>query len=65
LLKVRPQVLIPIQPAAFKLKDAAKYVGGLNVVTLRRLIERGEIKRQLSLRHVVISKAELDRWLAK
>jgi Helix-turn-helix domain len=64
-LNLHSQILTPIQPAAFKLKDAAKYIGGLNVVTLCRLIERGEIKRQPSLRHVVISKAELDRWLAK
>ncbi|HEY5706078.1 MAG TPA: helix-turn-helix domain-containing protein [Terrimicrobiaceae bacterium] len=54
-----------IERGAFKLKDAATYLGGLHHATLRRLIDRGEIKRIPSLRHILISKVELDRWLAK
>jgi excisionase family DNA binding protein len=50
---------------AFKIKDAAKYLGGLSHITVRRLIKRGLIKRNHSLRHVLISREELDRFLAK
>jgi helix-turn-helix protein len=52
-------------PAAFKLKQACQYLGGISPVTARRLIKRGLLKRNRALRHIVISKAELDRFLSQ
>jgi excisionase family DNA binding protein len=54
----------PIAPAALKLKDAATYLGGISIVTVRRLIKRGLIRPNRALRHVLIPIAELDRFLA-
>ena len=54
-----------VNPAAFKLKQACQYLGGISPVTVRRLIDRGLIKRNPALRHIVISKAELDRFLSR
>ena len=54
-----------VKPAALKLKQACQYLGGLSPVTVRRLIDRGLIKRNPALRHIVISKAELDRFLSR
>jgi len=50
---------------ALKLKDAAKYLGGVSVITVRRLIDRGLIKPNRSLRHLLIPISELDRFLAE
>ena len=49
---------------AFKLKEACDYLGGISPVTLRRLIARGLIRPSRALRHIIISKAELDRFLS-
>jgi len=49
---------------AFKIREAAIYLGGVSQITVRRLIARGLIKRHPALRHIVIAKAELDRFLA-
>ena len=49
---------------AFKLKEACEYLGGISEVSLRRLIKRGLIKPHLALRHIIIAKTELDRFLA-
>jgi excisionase family DNA binding protein len=48
---------------AVKLKDAAKYLG-VSRISVRRLIERGLIKPNRALRHVIIPISELDRFLA-
>jgi hypothetical protein len=50
-------------PGAFKLKAACQYAGGISQITMRRLIDRGLIKPNRALRHILISKAELDRFL--
>ena len=49
---------------AFKLKEACEYLGGLSPISVRRLIARGLIKRHPALRHIIIAKVELDRFLA-
>jgi hypothetical protein len=49
---------------AYKLKGACRYLGGISEITMRRLIGRGLIKPNRALRHILISKAELDRFLA-
>jgi excisionase family DNA binding protein len=51
-----------ITPAALKLKDAAAYLG-VSPATVRRLIDRGEIRSVQALRHILISIKELDRFL--
>ena len=52
-----------IPPAALKLRDAADYAG-VSVMSMRRLIQRGLIKTAPRvLRHIVITIAELDRFL--
>jgi Helix-turn-helix domain len=47
----------------FKLKAACRYVGGISQISMRRQIEKGNIKPCRNLRHLLIPKAELDRWL--
>ena len=47
----------------FKLKPAAQYLGGLSVPTMHRLIARGLLRPNRSLRHLLFSKSELDRFL--
>ena len=56
---------VPIALGAMKLKDAAKYLGGVSQITIRRLIERGLIKPNRALRHLLIPVSELDRFLAE
>jgi excisionase family DNA binding protein len=53
-----------ITPGALEIKEAAAYLGGISQNTVRRLIERGLIKPNRALRHILISKAELDRFLS-
>ncbi len=52
-----------IKPAALKIRESATYLGGLSTITVRRLIERGKLKRHPAFRHVVIPISELDRFL--
>jgi hypothetical protein len=47
---------------AFQIADAANYMG-VSISSVRRLITRGLIRRLPSLRHIVIAKAECDRFL--
>ena len=47
---------------AFKIKEAATYLG-VSVVQVRRYIRRRLITRLPGIRHVVITKAECDRFL--
>jgi len=48
---------------ALKLKPACVYLGGLSVPTMHRLIERGLIRPNRALRHLLFPIAELDRFL--
>jgi len=48
---------------ALKLKAAADYLD-VSVISVRRLIKRDLLKPNRALRHVLISIAELDRFLA-
>jgi hypothetical protein len=61
-----PALTAPAEiPGAFKLKPAARYLGGLSVVTMHRLIDRGLLRPNRALRHLIFSKAELDRFLSE
>jgi hypothetical protein len=48
---------------ALKLKAACEYLGCISPSSLRRLIKRGLLKPNRTLRHLVFSIAELDRFL--
>jgi Helix-turn-helix domain len=48
---------------ALKLKPAARYLGGLSVPTMHRLVERGLLRPNRSLRHLLFPIEELDRFL--
>ena len=58
-----PTKLVGITPRALKLKDACQYIGGVSDITMRRLIDRGLIKPNRSLRVLLIPVAELDRFI--
>jgi hypothetical protein len=55
----------PVKAAAYKIKGACAYLGGLSPASVRRLIDRGLIRRNQALRHIVIAKSELDRFLSQ
>jgi hypothetical protein len=48
---------------ALKIKDAAKYLGGVSQITVRRLIKRGLLKPNRALRHIIIPISELEHFL--
>jgi hypothetical protein len=54
----------PQQRGALKLKPAAQYLS-LSPMSMRRLIKRGLIKPNRLTRHILISIAELGRFLAQ
>jgi hypothetical protein len=47
---------------AFQLPEAADYLSR-SIMTVRRLIKRGQIRRLPGFRDIVITKAECDRFL--
>jgi len=51
------------QVGALKLKAAARYLGGLSVPTMHRLIKRGLLKPNRATRHLLFPLSELDRFL--
>jgi excisionase family DNA binding protein len=54
-----------VEQGAYKLSAACQYLGGVSEITVRRLIDRGLIKPCRGLRHILIPKTELDRFLAQ
>jgi excisionase family DNA binding protein len=56
--------LSPEQRGALKLKPAAEYLS-LSPMSMRRLIKRGLIKPNRLTQHILISIAELNRFLAQ
>jgi hypothetical protein len=50
---------------AFKLKEARRYLGNVSIPTMHRLMKRGLLRPNRALRHLIFSKAELDRFLAE
>ena len=59
----RMRILNEAPKGALKVKDAAKYLGGISTTTVRRLINRGLIQPNRALRHILIPVEELDRFL--
>jgi excisionase family DNA binding protein len=59
-----PPAAFPAEgPGAFKLRSAARYLGGLSLPTMHRLIARGLLRPNRVLRHLLFSREELDRFL--
>jgi hypothetical protein len=56
-------IAIQEEEGAFKLKRAARYIGNVSMPTMRRLIDRGLVRPNRSLRHLTVPRAELDRFL--
>jgi len=52
-----------LQPGAFKLPEACRYLGGIAPITMRRLVSAGKITPNRKLRHLLFPRPELDRWL--
>ena len=52
-----------IKPGAYKLEEARHYLGGISVPTIHRAIQRGLLRPNRSLRHLLFPVAELDRFL--
>jgi hypothetical protein len=52
-----------VQRGALKLKEAAQYLS-LAPVTVRRLVERDQLKPNRATRHLIFPIRELDRFLS-
>jgi hypothetical protein len=52
-----------VPPAAFKMREARQYVGGLSVPCMHRLCAKGLLRPNRSTRHLIFTRAELDRFL--
>jgi hypothetical protein len=61
--KPEPLVVPFDQRGAFKLREAAAY-GNLSVISLRRAEKRGLLKFNRKFRHILVSRAEMDRFLS-
>jgi hypothetical protein len=53
----------PPTNGALKLKEARQYLGGLSTPTMHRLVKSGALRPCRKLRHLLFSRAELDRFL--
>lgn len=51
-----------VPPGALKLKTAAQYLS-VSPITVRRLVERGQLKANRATRHLLFSIRELDRFI--
>ncbi len=51
-----------ITPLAYSVEDAAKQLS-VSAQSIRRLIDRGELKARHVGRRVLVPKNELERWL--
>jgi len=54
--------LPPILRGGFQLKEAADYLG-VSTITVRRLVQRGLLKPNRKIRHLIFSVKELNRFL--
>ena len=52
-----------LNQGALKLKDSCAYLGGISPSSVRRLIERGLLKPNRALRHILIPIAELNHFI--
>jgi len=59
----KPNVFANTPPAALKYPEACRFLGGISVATLRRMVDRGLIRPNKMLRHVLFPVSELQRVL--
>jgi hypothetical protein len=59
----RKNPLADMPPAALKYPEACRFLGGIHQATLRRMVERGLIRPNKMLRHVLFPVSELQRVL--
>ena len=60
--EVIDEIHASIQQRAFKTKNAAKYIDR-STATLNRLVEKGQIKKNVNGSLTYYTKEELDRWI--
>ena len=53
-----------VEKMAFKLSETADVLS-LSEITVRRLVERGQLKPCRSVRHLLFSRSEIERFLAQ
>jgi hypothetical protein len=61
--KTQDDIPFDATAGAFKMRPACRYLGGISEISLRRLIKSGQIKPNRELRHLLIPRVELDRFL--
>ena len=52
-----------VLPAAFKMREARAYLGGLAVPTMHRLVKRGLLRPNRSTRYLIFARSELDTFI--
>jgi hypothetical protein len=66
MLRIKTNDIAPTRrtsSAAVKLKEACEYLGGISPASMHRLIHRGLIRPNRSMRHLLFAVDELDRFL--
>jgi Helix-turn-helix domain len=59
-----PEATVEVRRRAFSIKESAIIIG-VSPISVRRLIVRGLLRPNRSLRHIRISEAEIERFLAQ
>jgi hypothetical protein len=62
--KTQDDIPFDANAGAFKLRHACRYAGGVSEITLRRAIKNGDLEVCRQLRHLLITRVALDKWLA-
>ena len=61
--RTRDAERVNILPAALKMEEARVYLGGVSVMTMHSLIQRGLLRPNRTFRHLLFTREELDRVL--
>jgi hypothetical protein len=61
--RARDAERVNILPAALRMEEARVYLGGLSVMTMHSLIQRGLLRPNRTTRHLLFPREELDRLL--
>jgi Helix-turn-helix domain len=52
-----------VEPEAFHMEAARHILGGLSIDTMHRLVDQGLLRPNRATRHLLFTRAELDRFL--
>ena len=55
----------PVEKLAYNTHEVAAMIGVKSVETIRRLAKRGKLKRVGGIRHLLFSRKEIERFLAR